>query len=1063
MLVPRSETFAVITLPQPCMQAACGSNHTLALCRSAPASAPGDSSGLGPGISPRSPALDLSAGHTVLYGFGANNNGQITSGEAGSMFRTPHVLPTIAASYNTSRIICIAAGGDQSFAIGFAGALEAGMTPTAVPGGLLRKQFSTLTSKATVAMSAAALLSLLTDAKSAMTGADGRAISAHADSHQVVTALNTASELFSTPSLLAGSFECATSSEQAAQQREVASAALRAVQYHLLQAHKPTEYPALSSLVSNPEFDHTNVYAHKAAAVRQDLAEIKVPPGEQLAKLPLLDIAGIEKCYVTLMQLGSTATARLLAAVQQSVTELEHATQAIAPGDALPDSALRVIMILWQAPIMAVPTLSNQILTRLLRIAQPLRRKLQILCAMYPAHLFVARLLKPLHAHLAHAMQFDNQHVLETNGTPLICEALSWLYEVNTVYKLAPPEAFNNEKIASLPDTTLVSDCFIWRKFCETESKAETKSTTPPFLVCRYSFLLSVETKKKLLLIEDTILMQHYQQEALRLAVMTGATTVQPYFVLPIERAHLLQHALVHISNASPLDLRKPLKVLFIGEEGIDEGGVKKEFFQLLITQLFSIQYGMFIPAPSGRCSVVNMCNTYADAEFRLVGVLLGLAVYNNVLLDVHFPLALYKLLLDQNVTLEDLLPVDPELYNGLQQLLRFEPADQVEDVFCRYFATEWDEFGAKREHDLIPDGRNIAVTGENRFLYVDRLVQWILKDSIATQFTALKEGFGSVIGKESLMLLTADELQLVMVGTPHLDFKELQLTTEYVGPETWNSENPTIRKFWAIVHSLSFEEKQKFLLFVTGSSKAPLGGLKNIRLRIQRMGPHSNLLPTAHTCFNTLLLPEYDCDGTNPPIQEPASTGDASSAMVTDSTAASATRAPNASASSASGATASTAAENASSAAMDTDNTDQPATGDSEDSAASAVAAATTTASDTAGAATLPDTTQPSRGEAFNAAAAPASQTAMSVAAEVGEPMEFPQNDSAAAPAAPSGVPLTEAQQLPAQDSTAAAIAATAPPPAAPKPPMPNMSTEEFIRDRLLIAISECEGFGLK
>ena len=39
------------------------------------------------------------------------------------------------------------------------------------------------------------------------------------------------------------------------------------------------------------------------------------------------------------------------------------------------------------------------------------------------------------------------------------------------------------------------------------------------------------------------------------------------------------------------------------------------------------------------------------------------------------------------------------------------------------------------------------------------------------------------------------------------------------------------------------------------------LQGLANLRPRfvISRNGPHSERLPTAHTCFNHLLLPDYD------------------------------------------------------------------------------------------------------------------------------------------------------------------------------------------------------------
>ncbi len=60
----------------------------------------------------------------------------------------------------------------------------------------------------------------------------------------------------------------------------------------------------------------------------------------------------------------------------------------------------------------------------------------------------------------------------------------------------------------------------------------------------------------------------------------------------------LLQDALNEIARQRPRDLFKPLRVHFIGEEGIDAGGVKKEFFQLLVTELLSPDYGMLVFQP---------------------------------------------------------------------------------------------------------------------------------------------------------------------------------------------------------------------------------------------------------------------------------------------------------------------------------------------------------------------------------------------------------------------------------------------------------------------------------
>lgn len=62
-----------------------------------------------------------------------------------------------------------------------------------------------------------------------------------------------------------------------------------------------------------------------------------------------------------------------------------------------------------------------------------------------------------------------------------------------------------------------------------------------------------------------------------------------------VRRARILEDALSQLSSKGN-HLKKPLKVKFIGEQGVDEGGVRKEFFHLLVTELFNPNYAMFIP-----------------------------------------------------------------------------------------------------------------------------------------------------------------------------------------------------------------------------------------------------------------------------------------------------------------------------------------------------------------------------------------------------------------------------------------------------------------------------------
>jgi len=67
----------------------------------------------------------------------------------------------------------------------------------------------------------------------------------------------------------------------------------------------------------------------------------------------------------------------------------------------------------------------------------------------------------------------------------------------------------------------------------------------------------------------------------------------------------------------------------------------------------------------------------------------------------------------------------------------------------------------------------------------------------------------------------------LIVCGSQVLDFLELEKSSRYQDGYEENSE--TIKHFWQIVHSLSIEEKKKFLSFLTGCDRAPIDGLGNL------------------------------------------------------------------------------------------------------------------------------------------------------------------------------------------------------------------------------------------
>jgi len=108
----------------------------------------------------------------------------------------------------------------------------------------------------------------------------------------------------------------------------------------------------------------------------------------------------------------------------------------------------------------------------------------------------------------------------------------------------------------------------------------------------------------------------------------------------------------------------------------------------------------------------------------------------------------------------------------------------------------------------------------------------------------------------EPLKMFRWEELELLICGSPELDFEAFEASARY--EDGFTEDSPTIRQFWSVVHEMKLEDKKKLLCFCTGSDRVPIKGLGKIKFTISKNGPDSDRLPTSHTCFNHLLLPEY-------------------------------------------------------------------------------------------------------------------------------------------------------------------------------------------------------------
>ncbi|KAM7357848.1 HECT and RLD domain containing E3 ubiquitin ligase 4 isoform 2-T4 [Cochliomyia hominivorax] len=378
------------------------------------------------------------------------------------------------------------------------------------------------------------------------------------------------------------------------------------------------------------------------------------------------------------------------------------------------------------------------------------------------------------------------------------------------------------------------------------------------FNICNYAFLFNAAAKTTLLQTDQAIQMYQAMQNASNssfINMLAFGEPVSQFIVLNVTRENLVQDTIREISRYSQNDLKKPLKVKFHGEEAEDAGGVRKEFFMLLLKDLIDPKYGMFKEYDDSRALWFADITFETETMYFLIGIICGLAIYNFTIINLPFPLALYKKLLDVEVDLSDLRELSPTLANSMQQILDYE-GDDFEETFDLQFEISRDIFGESQTEPLKENGSEIAVTLENRKEFVDLYVDFIFNKAVKDQFIAFQKGFMKVCSGRVLKIFRPEELMAMVVGNEEYDWQALELNCEYKNGYT--SSDETIKWFWEIFHDLPVTEKKKFLLFLTGSDRIPIQGMKEIKICIQPTSD-DKCLPVAHTCFNLLDLPRYN------------------------------------------------------------------------------------------------------------------------------------------------------------------------------------------------------------
>ncbi|KAL8926063.1 MAG: hypothetical protein Q9172_001942 [Xanthocarpia lactea] len=365
------------------------------------------------------------------------------------------------------------------------------------------------------------------------------------------------------------------------------------------------------------------------------------------------------------------------------------------------------------------------------------------------------------------------------------------------------------------------------------------------FSFCQYPMFLSLWAKIRILEQDARRQMEIRARQAFFNSIMSRSAVSQ-YLLLKVRRECLVDDSLRRVSEivgSGQEEIKKSLRIAFQGEEGVDAGGLKKEWFLLLVREVFDPEHGMFVYDEDSQYCYFNPNTLETSDQYFLVGVVLGLAIYNSTILDVALPPFAF-----------------PVLASGLGKLLDYD--GDVEATFCRDFVIESNRYGQAVQVPLCPGGEGRAVTNANRAEFVELYIKYLLDTSVSRQFEPFKRGFFSVCGGNALSLFRPEEIELLIRGSDEtLDVATLRAVAIYDGwkKKEGAEEETVIAWFWQIFAEAAAREQRALLSFITGSDRLPAMGATSLIIKISCLGDNTRRFPVARTCFNMLGLYRYD------------------------------------------------------------------------------------------------------------------------------------------------------------------------------------------------------------
>ena len=299
----------------------------------------------------------------------------------------------------------------------------------------------------------------------------------------------------------------------------------------------------------------------------------------------------------------------------------------------------------------------------------------------------------------------------------------------------------------------------------------------------------------------------------------------------------------------------------FIREGAIDQGGGFRDSLSEIAEELCpsnptaTLSLPFFVRSPNQS---QDSSNAYRDAymlnpscqlyqKYQFIGQLMGAVFRSPESLVLSLPQFIWKQLVGEPVTwTRDFITVDSAEVKFIDSIETMEQ-EKFDASFsgCLNFVTVLSNGSTVN----LPGGEEREVTYEDRLDYC-RCVKEIRMKEAEQQIKALKEGLFMVVPEKVVTLLTWQELEEKICGSPEIPLSALKKSARFVSDLTESSS--VVHHMWEALKSFTNEERSRFIRFITGRRRLP------VTIYIDSADGNADSLPASATCSNTLYLPPY-------------------------------------------------------------------------------------------------------------------------------------------------------------------------------------------------------------